>query len=147
MEGGGKALGSAAIRHGIGDFLASVRGAARTDEDYVEAGAERIARRHLCLRFHDAVVQARESMAHILLVDAEAVVTGTDPRIHLRNQDAWDPTGDRVDAIHLMVQIMETWIVAASKALTEYYARALLKRSCPSEPISKKSRRNGSLRP
>lgn len=130
MEGGGSALGSAAIRQGMGDFLASVRGAAqkkRITWKLVPCGS----REDTFARFRDAVVQARESMAHILLVDAEAVVTGTDPRIHLRNQDGWDLTGVPVDAIHLMVQIMETWIVADPKALTEYYGRGFVEAKLP----------------
>ena len=130
MVGGGSALSSAAIRQGMGGFLASIRSAARKRRitwNLVPCGS----REDTLARFTDAVGQARESMANILLVDAEAVVTATDPRIHLRNQDGWDLTGVPADAIHLMVQIMETWIVADPTALAGYYGPAFSEAKLP----------------
>ena len=131
MEGGGSsALGRAAIRQGMGDFLASTRSAAqkkRIEWNLVPCGS----REDTFARFSEALDQAQESVAHILLVDAEAVVTALDPRIHLRNQDGWDLTGVPEDAIHLMVQIMETWIVADPKALDGYYGQGFSKAKLP----------------
>ena len=130
MEGGGSALGSAAIRQGMGEFLTSARTAARTKGitwNLVPCGS----REGAFARFRDAVVQARGSMAHIILVDAEAAVTEADPRIHLRNQDRWDLTGVPLEAIQLMAQIMETWIVADPKALARYYGQGFAEAKLP----------------
>ena len=131
MEGGGSgALGKTAIRQGMGEFLASIRSAAQNKGitwNLMPCGS----RESTFARFSEALGQAQESVAHILLVDAEAVVTAPDPRIHLRGQDGWDLTGVAADAIHLMVQIMETWIVADPPALAKYYGPAFREAKLP----------------
>ena len=63
-----------------------------------------------------------ESVATILLVDAEAEVK-TDPREHLLRQDGWDLRAAPEEAVHLMVQVMETWIVADPDELARYYGQ------------------------
>ena len=131
MEGGGSALGSAAIRQGMGEFLTSVRSAARKKGivwNLVPCGS----RENTFARFSESLDPAQDAVARILLVDAEAVVAATDPRVHLRNQDGWDLTGVPADTIHLMVQVMETWIVADPDALGRYYGRNFVPGRLPS---------------
>ena len=131
MEGGGAgALGRAAIRRGMSDFLASTRSAAQRKKipwKLVPCGSRGNAFR----RFREALEHARGSMATVLLVDAEAIVTTVDPRVHLQNQDGWDLTGAPVEAVHLMVQVMETWIVADPTALARYYGQGFAKGKLP----------------
>ena len=131
MEGGGSgALGRAAIRQGMGGFLASTRSAAQKKGitwNLVPCGS----RGNTLRRFRKSLDQARDSMANVLLVDAETDVTATDPRIHLQNQDGWDLAGVPADSIQLMVQIMETWIVADPKALARYYGQGFIQAKLP----------------
>lgn len=131
MEGGGAgARGKAAIRQGMGEFLASIRGAAQDKGitwNLMPCGS----RENTFGRFSEALDRGAESAAHILLVDAEAVVTAPDPRTHLRDQDGWDLKGVPADAIHLMVQIMETWIVADPPTLASYYGPAFREAKLP----------------
>lgn len=66
----------------------------------------------------------------MLVVDAEGPVVAS-ARDHLRVSDGWDLSGIPEDAIHLMVQIMETWIIADPKALGAYYGRGFSERKLP----------------
>lgn len=131
MEGGGPgAGGKAAIRRGMDRFLRSAKDAARTAGigwDLVPCGP----RNETYRRFRAALNQTRESVVHILLVDAETDVT-TGARVHLKNQEDWDLRGVDDKAVHLMVQVMETWIVADPKALADYYGRGFHAGSLPS---------------
>jgi hypothetical protein len=59
----------------------------------------------------------------VLLVDAEGPLTGS-PRDHLRQNETWDLSAAPDDALHLMVQTMEAWIVAHTNALAAFYGQA-----------------------
>ena len=130
MEGGGPgAGGKAAIRRGMDRFLSSAKDAARTAGigwDLVPCGP----RSETYKRFRAVLNQTRESVANILLVDAETEVT-TGARVHLKNQENWDLSHADDKAVHLMVQVMETWIVADPKALADYYGRGFNAGSMP----------------
>lgn len=119
MEGGGAgAGGKAAIRRGMDEFLELPKRAARTAMvgwKLVPCGA----RDEACRRFLDALSDGGQ-WVDMLLVDAEAEVA-TGPKDHLRQRDGWDLGAAREDAVHLMVQVMETWIVADPEALARYY--------------------------
>ena len=69
--------------------------------------------------------RAGESEIVILLVDAEAPVTAPTSVKHLRARrgDGWGLKGVDEDHVHLMVQAMETWIIADPKALSCYYGQ------------------------
>ena len=60
---------------------------------------------------------------HVLLVDAEGPVNQA-PRRHLRDRDGWNLSFTGENTVHLMVQTMETWIVADSEALKSYYGNS-----------------------
>ena len=55
----------------------------------------------------------------VMLVDSEGSVNSP-PRAHLHERDGWDLSGVDEDHVHLMVQAMETWIVADQDALSAY---------------------------
>ena len=123
MEGGGPgAGGKAAIRRGMDRFLRSAKDAARTAGirwNLVLCGP----RSETYKRFREDLNQTQESVANILLVDAETRVT-TNVRVHLESQEPpWDLSGADDEAIHLMVQIMETWLVADPETLVGYYGK------------------------
>ena len=58
----------------------------------------------------------------VLLVDSEGPVSAR-PVAHLAQRDGWDLQDAENDSVHLMVQVMETWIVADADALKDYYGR------------------------
>ena len=58
----------------------------------------------------------------VLLVDVEGSVK-TSAREHLKFRDGWDLSFAADDKVHLMVQTMETRIVADPGALAEYFGQ------------------------
>lgn len=66
----------------------------------------------------------------VLLVDAEGPLTGS-PRDHLRQNETWDLSAAPDDALHLMVQTMEAWIVADTDALAAFYGQAFAPAKLP----------------
>lgn len=80
----------------------------------------------------------------ILLVDSErAVVQGANSWQHLATApDKWaKPAGAAEDQAHLMVQCMETWLVADRLALKKFFGKDFKERSLPNntklETVSK----------
>ena len=72
-------------------------------------------------RFRDAVNNSDDAV-NVLLVDAEGPVNQS-ARDHLQARDGWDLSFIGEDTVHLMVQMMETWIVADPAALSRYYGQ------------------------
>ena len=72
-------------------------------------------------RFRKAIEDGYDDVV-VLLVDAETPMTGS-PRDHLQNRDRWELGFADDDAVHLMVQTMETWLVADPDALGRYYGQ------------------------
>lgn len=130
MEGGGKGPGGkAALRRGMDRLLRAVKDEARKSGcrwRLLPCGS----RNETWKRFRGAVTADPRQVA-VLLVDAEAEV-GSDPAHHLQTREGWD-LADVPDAdVHLMVQIMETWLVADPRALADYYGRDFRSSSLPS---------------
>ena len=121
MEGGGDSRDTkAALRRGMDGLLAPLKAVARRKEMHwklVCCGPRGEAFRG----FQNAVRNTDDSLV-VLLVDAEGPVQA-EPRAHLYARDEWDMTGVNARAVHLMVQAMETWIVADSEALGRYYGQ------------------------
>ena len=122
MEGGGPGPdGKAALRQGMDRFLCPLKQAARRRSLFwklVPCGS----RGETCRRFKNAVNNAHPNETQILLVDSEALMT-LPPQAHLQETDGWDLSFAREETIHLMVQVMETWIVADPEALARYYGQ------------------------
>ncbi len=66
----------------------------------------------------------------VLLVDAEEPVRGS-PVDHLKARDGWDIHEADQDTIHLMTQMMETWIIADPGALCTYYGKGFRENALP----------------
>ena len=69
---------------------------------------------------------------NVLLVDSETPIapatedTDQDAEVrvaHLTQRDQWDLSGAHPKRVHLMVQCMETWIVADIDALAKFYGQ------------------------
>ncbi len=121
MEGGGKGKENrAALRLGMDAFLQSHKEAARDKALHwklVCCGP----RDEAFKRFRNAV-NGKDATVFVLLVDAEGPVNQS-IRDHLRSRDGWNLSFASEDTVHLMVQTMETWIVADSTALRKYYGQ------------------------
>ena len=122
MEGGGRG-NRRELRLGMVAFLRQFARAARKKSlrfSVVPCGA----RTETYERFRKDVSSAGSDEICILLVDAEeSVGVGRLPQAHLWKTDEWDLREVGEETIHLMTQIMETWIVADPKALAAYYGR------------------------
>ena len=127
MEGGGKGKESqSALRQGMDGFLRRLKDAARAKKwrwKLVCCGPRGDALRG----FQNAVARGDDTVT-VLLVDAEGPVTKP-VREHLRDRDKWELGFAEDDAVHLMVQTMETWIVADSAALAGYYGQGFNKKA------------------
>lgn len=123
MEGGGNnQVTKAALRRGMDEFLRDLKCMAlekRWKWRLIPCGG----RQQAYDMFRNRRDRAREGETVILLVDAEAPVTAPTSVEHLRARhgDGWDLKGVDEDHVHLMVQTMETWIIADPDTLVAYY--------------------------
>jgi hypothetical protein len=67
---------------------------------------------------------------NVLLVDSEGPVSQP-PRAHLKLRDGWTLTGVSEESLHLMIQVMEAWIVADPDAVEAHYGQHFLKNALP----------------
>ncbi len=83
--------------------------------------------------FRTAVNNSGPNTLPLLLVDCEvAIQDGHTVWQHLKARDQWDqPHGAADDQAFLMVQVMETWFVADSGLLREYFGSAFNESSVP----------------
>ena len=132
MEGGGNSKDTkAALRVGMDGLLGTLKQSARDRRlrwKLVCCGGRDRAFRG----FRDALRNGDDSVV-VLLVDAEGPVEAT-AREHLQTRDRWNLTGVDGDAVHLMVQTMETWIVADPEALRRYYGQGFNAGALPTRP-------------
>jgi len=66
----------------------------------------------------------------VLLVDAEGPVERA-PRAHLTGREGWRLKSVDENLVHLMVQVVETWIVADAEVVASYYGKGFLKQALP----------------
>ena len=129
MEGGGEGNATkAALRQGMDTFLQPLKEAARNKAlswKLVCCGP----RNEAFQRFQNAV-NSGDDVVNVLLVDAEGPVKNP-ARRHLQDRDEWDLSFTCEDTVHLMVQTMETWIVADAAALRSYYGQRFRAQELP----------------
>lgn len=73
----------------------------------------------------------------VLLVDAEAPVKGNDPWEHVRQRkgDGWErPPSATEDHLHLMVQLMETWLITSRSELASFFGAGFRATALPGNP-------------
>ena len=85
-------------------------------------------------------MQSGPDVFNVLLVDAEGPALGTGVWRHLRTRDRWENPGADETQCHLMVQMMEAWLVADRERLAEYYGENCHEKALPDNPTS-----NGSI--
>ena len=129
MEGGGESNATkAALRQGMDTFLQPLKEAARNKAlpwKLVCCGP----RNEAFKRFRDAVNSSAD-VVNVLLVDAEGPVNQS-ARDHLQDRDEWDLSFAPEETIHLMVQVMEAWIVADLETLKSYYGQGFRVKQLP----------------
>jgi hypothetical protein len=129
LEGGGDTLeGKARLRKGMNTFLAALRdrrGPRRLHWTIIPCGN----RTGTYDAFQDGLRTDPDTF-HVLLVDAEDAVSSS-PMSHLQRHDGWTVAGLDGDSMHLMVQTMETWLVADVEALVKYYGKNFNSRTLP----------------
>ena len=86
-------------------------------------------------QFRTAVRSGRREELPILLVDSEGpVATGHSVWQHLQANDQWArPPGVGDDQAFLMVQTMETWLLADRAALRDYFGASFRENRLPSQ--------------
>jgi len=129
MEGGGQTSRTKGLlRQGMEVFLADIKGACREQGwcwTLVCCGSRNEAYRH----FRHAHAKMEGGIV-VLLVDSETRVSGRTAAEHLAGRDGWNLQYVD-DVVHLMVQTMETWIVADQDALTKYYGHGFRENVLP----------------
>jgi len=129
VEGGGEHKdGKQAVRIGMGQFLAPLRELARKRRLYwnvVACGS----RNDTFARFLTARSRHAEAL-NLLLVDAERAVSA-DPRFHLERHAGWGLGEVEPDCCHLMVQVMEAWLVADPETLAEFFGQGFRENALP----------------
>ena len=129
MEGGGDtAETKAALRQGMGEFLKELRDQARSKNwrwNLVPCGSRDEAKK----QFMNAR-QLRPEMHAFLLVDAEASLSKSALK-HVVERDQWNLNGVVEGDVHLMVQVMETWLVADPEMLAAFYGQHFHEASLP----------------
>lgn len=121
VEGGGdQRSGKAAVREGFSKFLRPLREKARENRirwDVIACGSRKSAfddfKIALCLH-PDAF--------NVLLVDAEGPVSQR-PWTHLHQRNGWSKLEISDDNCHLMVQVMEAWLIADLVTLANFYGQ------------------------
>ncbi|HLA80349.1 MAG TPA: DUF4276 family protein [Thermoleophilia bacterium] len=132
VEGGGDAKRQkATLRLGFQAFLRPLRGVAREHRltwDVILCGGRQAA-------YDDYLTALRKhaDKVNILLVDAEGPVVQPAWQ-HLQARDGWADPGVGDDCCHLMVQMVEAWLIADPDALEAYYGHRFHRGSLPTSP-------------
>ena len=140
VEGGGDGRsGRAAIRNGMDEFLKEAKEAARRKRMKWRLTA--CGSRDEAFKGFIHEIERPTSDFVVLLVDSEVPVREP-PRLHLQQRDKWDLQGVGEDNIHLMIQMMETWIVSDVDTLARFYGnnfrRSVLPRAANLENTQKR---------
>lgn len=129
VEGGGDGQsGKADIRNGMDGFLKEVKEAARRKRikwRLTACGS----RNEAFNKFMHELERPTSDFA-VLLVDAEGPVCKS-PRLHLKERDHWDLQEVGEGNVHLMIQMMETWIVSDVDTLAKFYGNNFRQAALP----------------
>ncbi|HEY9863539.1 MAG TPA: DUF4276 family protein [Candidatus Obscuribacterales bacterium] len=116
VEGGGDGKETkATFRQGMSQFLHRLTGRRVT---CVVCGSRNAAHENFT---HG--LESHPNAINLLLVDSEDFVRVSSAKQHLINRDQWDFLGIDENDIHLMVQVMESWLIADIDTLANYYGQ------------------------
>jgi len=126
IEGGGDSKdGKAMLRRGFAGFLGALRDTAR--EKRVEWRIVVAGSRQNTLDAFRLACRIHAEAFNLLLVDSEDCVSIA-PHEHIRRHDKVNVPADQC---HLMVQIMEAWIVADRDAVRRFYGQGFVESALP----------------
>jgi len=132
LEGGGDSRDTKIqLRQGMHAFLQDVIAIARSDRvafRIIACGS----RNNAFDDFRNAL-EANAQASNFLLVDSEGPVNST-PCDYLKTRDGWQVSGLEDAQCHLMVQMMEAWLVADTHALQAFYGQGFNRNALPNNP-------------
>ncbi len=132
VEGGGDwKENKARLRRGFNEFLKSIVELARSKRikwDITACGS-----RHKAFEAFQIALRTHPNAFNVLLVDSESPVN-SEPRKHLKERDGWDLSKVDEEQCQLMVQVMESWLIADIAALQKYFGKGFLSKSIPKNP-------------
>jgi hypothetical protein len=124
VEGGGEGKNTkATFRQGMSQFLQNLTG---QKVDCIVCGTRNNAHRS----FKNAL-KSNSDAIHLLLVDSEDFVRVSSPKQHLIERDNWDLSDIDEENIHLMVQVMESWLIVDIEALANFYGQKFNRNAIP----------------
>jgi len=123
VEGGGdQRTGKAAVREGFSKFLSEIREKARSHRVHwsiVACGSTRNT-----IEDYQNALQRHRHAVNVLLVDSDGPVI-LPPADHLKQHGGFDLANISPNLVHLMVQVMEAWILSDRDALERFYGGGL----------------------
>lgn len=129
MEGGGdSAQGKAALRQGMDAFLEKIKSKARQKGwrwKMVSCGG-----RDQAMSAFIHSLTSNPDTHSFLLVDSETLVSGA-KIAHLTKTGSGSLSAAKEDCVHLMCQVMETWLIADPEAIEKYYGKNFHRNSLP----------------
>lgn len=129
VEGGGdQRSGKAAVREGFSKFLSEMREKARSHRvrwNIVACGSTRST-----IEDYQNALQRHRHAVNVLLVDSDGPVV-LPPVDHLKKPGGFDVAGMSPDLVHLMVQVMEAWILSDRDALERFYGEGFKTAALP----------------
>jgi hypothetical protein len=131
VEGGGDPVSKTKLRKAFNRFLDELQKIAsrnRIKWDIIACGSRDTAYDH----FRTALGEYPTAF-NVLLVDSEKpVASGVGLWQHLKDRDSWNcPAGVDESQCFLMVQSMETWLIADLESLQEFYGQGFLPNAIP----------------
>ncbi|MFQ5794411.1 MAG: DUF4276 family protein [Candidatus Bipolaricaulia bacterium] len=140
IEGGGDYKDTKArMRQGFGNFLEDLRHIARSRRirwQIIACGPRNDAHNNFLM-----ALETHPDAFNVLLVDSEGPVD-TSPCKHLEIRDGWSLPGVDDAHCHLMVQIMEAWLVADIDTLSDFYGHRFNPNPIPKNPNVEEIDRN-----
>src|SRR6266511_2930891 len=121
VEGGGEGSQTkAAVREGFQRFLQDIVRAAQSQKvrwQIVACGPRKAAFENFLM-----ALDTHPNAFNVLLVDSEGPVNHG-PKEHLKSRDGWNLPDISAEHYHLIVQMMEAWLVADRDALSSFYGQ------------------------
>ncbi|HXH09486.1 MAG TPA: DUF4276 family protein [Alphaproteobacteria bacterium] len=132
VEGGGEGSQTKAIvREGFQRFLQDIVRIARSRKvrwQIVACGPRQAAFENFLL-----ALETHPEAFNVLLVDSEGPVNHG-PKEYLKSRDRWNLPDIGAEHYHLMVQMMEAWLVADRAALSRFYGQGFNVNAIPRNP-------------
>jgi hypothetical protein len=129
VEGGGDGKDTKArVRQGFSGFLKDIVALAR--EKRIRWSITACGSRNSASDGFRTALRTHPEAFNVLLVDSEGPVN-SGPCQHLKDRDGWDLSRVADEPCHLMVQVVEAWLVADIAALERFYGQGFQPNSIP----------------